>query len=511
MKKIINSLQLNILYKHIGPLLFCFFTVMFLLLMQFLMNHIDKLVGKGIPFGVIVELILSNLAYMVVLAMPMAVLVASLMAFGRFSETNEYAALTATGVNPFRVIFPVICGGVFLSVFLMWFSDQVLPDANQKARTLFIDIRLKEPGFDLKPNVFYDGIKGYVFLVKDINNETDSLYNVTLFQEKTRERDKAVVKADKGYLRSENKQTITLLLYDGTITNYRDNASTDEGMTEHTNFGKYRISFDISEMAFSRSDTDKRSRNDRTMTSRAMLALVDTLRNEIQEKRENSNAMMRRVVPNLNLGRTDTTSTPISNSNSTSNTDSVTAIRRNSPATMESIPPPFQPHNTTTQQSRVNAKKDTTDSANDSLVVLETFGEDVDQSIFLNAQSGMSGLKSSYNNLKVKVDWNKKRIAQYMVEVHKKFSIPMACVVFVLIGAPLGLLTRKGNIGFAAIISAILLTFYWVSIIQGEKLADRMFISPAMGMWFSDALLGLIGIGLITHICTPYQINRFWR
>jgi len=467
------------------------------------MNHIDKLVGKGIPFGVIVELILNNLAYMVVLAMPMAVLVASLMAFGKFSETNEYAALKATGVNPFRVIFPVIFGGVLLSVFLMWFSDQVLPDANQKARTLFIDIRLKEPGFDLKPNVFYDGIKGYVFLVKDINNETDSLYNVTLFQEKTRDRDKAVVKADKGFLRSENKQTITLLLYDGTITNYRDNASTDEGMTEHTNFGKYRISFDISEMAFSRSNTDKRSRNDRTMTSRAMLALVDTLRNEIQEKRENSNAMMRRVVPNLNLEMTDTTSN--------SNTDTVNAIRRNLPATMESIPPPLQPHNTPTQQSRVNAKNDTTGSVNDSLVVLETFGEDIDQSIFLNAQSGMSGLKSSYNNLKVKVEWNEKRIAQYMVEVHKKFSIPMACVVFILIGAPLGLLTKKGNIGFAAIISAILLTFYWVSIIQGEKLADRMFISPAMGMWFSDGLLGLIGIGLITHICTPYRITRLWR
>ena len=495
MKKVLNSLQLTILGRHIGPLLFCFFTVMFLLLMQFLMNHIDKLVGKGIPIAVIIELILSNLAYMVVLAMPMAVLVAALMAFGKFSETNEYAALKATGVNPFRVIFPVICGGFLLSIFLMWFSDQVLPDANQKARTLFIDIRMKEPGFDLKPNVFYDGIKGYVFLVKDINNETDSLYNVTLFQEKTRERDKAVVKADKGFLRSENKQTITLMLYDGTITNYRDNSSTDKGMTEHTKFQRYRISFDISEMAFSRSETDKRSRNDRTMTSKAMLALVDTLRTEIRDKRENSNAMMRRIVPNLDLTQTDTSD----------------YIQRDKPETVESIPPPFQPHTNAPQQVRADSSGEKTKTASDSLVVLETFDDDIDQSIFINAQSGMSGLKSNYNNVKVKVDWNKKRIAQYMVEVHKKFSIPVACVIFVLIGAPLGLLTRKGNIGFAAIISAILLTFYWVSIIQGEKLADRMFISPAMGMWFSNALLGIIGIGLITHICTPYQITRLWR
>jgi len=197
--------------------------------------------------------------------------------------------------------------------------------------------------------------------------------------------------------------------------------------------------------------------------------------------------------------------------NANADTDTAATIKSDTPASMESIQPPFQPHSTTTQQSRAKNIPEKSNTTTDSLVVLDTFGENVDQSIFLNAQSGMSGLKSSYNNLKVKVDWNKKRIAQYMVEVHKKFSIPMACVVFVLIGAPLGLLTRKGNIGFAAIISAILLTFYWVSIIQGEKLADRMFISPAMGMWFSDGLLGLIGIGLITHICTPYRINRLWR
>ena len=150
--------------------------------MQFLILHIDNLIGKDIPIQIIVELILTNLAYMVVLAAPMAVLVATLMAFGKFSELNELTALRASGVNPMKIIRPVLITSILLFVGLAWFSNNVLPEANQKARSLFIDIRLKKPGFELKPNTFYDGIEGYTFLVEHIDGETDSLYDITLFQ-----------------------------------------------------------------------------------------------------------------------------------------------------------------------------------------------------------------------------------------------------------------------------------------------------------------------------------------
>ena len=202
--KFINSIQFDLLKKHIGPFLFCFLTIMFLLLMQFLILHIDKLIGKDIPFSIIVELILTNLAYMVVLAAPMAVLVATLMAFGKFSELNELTALRASGVNPFKVIAPVLIAAGILCIFLIWFSNNVLPEANHKARSLFIDIRIKKPGFDLKPNSFYNGIDGYTFLVDNIDNETDDLFDVLLFQEASSETDRAYIKAEKGQLISED-------------------------------------------------------------------------------------------------------------------------------------------------------------------------------------------------------------------------------------------------------------------------------------------------------------------
>ncbi|WP_372638995.1 LptF/LptG family permease, partial [Fodinibius sp.] len=246
MRLIPNKLQLDVLKRHAGPFVFCFLTLMFLLLMQFLILYIDMLVGKGLPLGIIVELIITNLASMVVLAMPMAVLVACLMAFGKITELNELAALKAAGINPIHLVKPVLVAGVLLSVFLAWFSNDVLPDANQRARSLFIDIRLKKPGFDLKPGEFYDGIDGYTFLVQDMTDESDTLRDVTVYQQPNRNRKEAFIKAQKGRLESEHQgQTMNLYLHNGSILRFLDRRKEGKKITvlEETDFNRYRISF----------------------------------------------------------------------------------------------------------------------------------------------------------------------------------------------------------------------------------------------------------------------------
>lgn len=216
----LNSVQKDLLKKHIGPFLFCFVTLMFVLLMQFLILHVDKLVGKGLPFLIVIELILNNLAYMVVLAGPMAVLVSTLMAFGKFSEWNELTAIKAAGINPFKLILPVIGAGFLLFLIMGYFSNYILPEANHKARSLFIDIRTQKPAFDLQPATFYDEIDGYTFLIKEINPETDSLYDVRVFQEPTDHRYQAIINADKGWLESPDEVTMTLHLINGSILRY---------------------------------------------------------------------------------------------------------------------------------------------------------------------------------------------------------------------------------------------------------------------------------------------------
>ncbi|MDX1617982.1 MAG: LptF/LptG family permease [Balneolaceae bacterium] len=474
MKSPLNKLQLDVLKRHVGPFIFCFFTLMFLLLMQFLILQIDNLVGKGLPFGIVVELIITNLAYMVVLAAPMAVLVSSLMAFGKFSELNELTAMRAAGVNPIRVINPVLAAAVLLCVFLIWFSNDVLPDANHRARSLFIDIRMKKPGFDLNPNEFYEGIDGYTFLVQDMDSDTDSLYNVTLFQERSANRKEAVIKADRGILESTGEENITLYLMDGSVMRKLNLKNKRTDMVEETHFDRYRISFDLSDMTFSRSNPDRRSRNDRTMSARAMLAVTDSLQEDIDEQFAKSMA------------------------NQNNFTMPVETLSTYMPYKLENM-------------ENTSGIADTVAKVQTDYLVLNLMENRREQAAIRDiAVSDLRAYNANLDNLQTNVEWRVSKIAEYLVEVHKKYSIPFACLVFVLVGAPIGMLTRKGNLGYAALIGTGFLTFYWISLIQGEKLADRLFISPFTGMWFANIVLAVIGGYLVIRLCTSFRISNLW-
>ena len=488
--KVLKRLQREILVGHIGPFLFCFLIVMFLLLMQFLIYHIDKLVGKGIPIAIILELILTNLAYMVVLAVPMAVLVSSLMAFGKFAENNELAAVKAAGISPMSLIRPVMVAALILFGFLAWFSDQVLPDANYKARSLFIDIRMQKPGFDLRENVFYDGIDSYNFLVRRIEASGDSLRDITLFQEGNAERSSAVVKADHGYMQSvPDTDILSLYLFDGQIVRNIAQAPTAENRIEKTRFETYRINFDLSDLNFNRSDPDRRRRDDRTMTSAMMKVIVDSLQRDIQ-------ADFERLTAYKGINRLYITKERFEG-------DSTENFRKLlSGAEMAFQPPP-------SWAQTIDLPENVVETELFSLNQLEH--RERQRQVASRAQTNFRTTIAQLNNLQNNIQWRSERSAVYMVEIYKKVSIPFACLIFVMVAAPLGMLTRKGNIGFNALISAGLFTYYWISVIQGEKLADRMIISPITGMWFGNVTLFILGIYLLLKVVYEFRISDLWN
>ena len=467
----LNQVQKDLLKKHIGPFFFCFFTVMFILLMQFLILHVDKLVGKGLPMMIIIELILNNLAYMVVLAVPMAVLVSTLMAFGKFSEWNELTAIRAAGINPIGLMKPVLFTAGFLFIFMAYFSNYILPEANHKARSLFLDIRMQKPAFDLQPGSFYDDIDGYTFLIKEIDSRTDSLYDIRVFQEPGDNRNRAFISAEKGWLETPDEVTLSLFLVDGSALRYVSASGNRKETLEKNKFNKYRMSFDLSDLAFSRSNPDQRSRNDRTMSAQAMMAVIDTIRNE--QKKE------------------------------------FDKFREN---TSQHISIPFHYESHRVLNIKEESLQDTTWVHQSEFVTLDRLPNPTVQLGSINRTiSSIDRYRPDLESLKTNLSWRDFRIAEFSVEVHKKLSIPFACVVFVFLGAPIGMLTRKGNIGVAAIISAGLLTVYFVAIIQGEKLADRMIISPFLGMWGINIFLLIIGIILTLHISTNIKITNLWK
>ena len=430
--------------------------------MQFLILHIDSLIGKDIPLQVIFELILTNLAYMVVLAAPMAVLVATLMAFGKFSELHELTAVRASGVHPLKVIFPVLLASILLFLGLAWFSNDLLPEANHKSRSLFIDIRLKKPGFDLKPNEFYDGIEGYIFLVDEVDSKTDSLYGITLFQEPTRNNDRAFIKAKKGYLLSENSEMLTLYLFDGKMQKFPATTNRNKITLEVSEFQEHRITFDLADLAFEKSDPNRRNRSDRTMNIQSMQVIVDSLKIEVIKQFTNAT----NLIPDLG---------------------------KDNPGRYRAINKELTENDTTLVTSSIAVNNQTSISEQ--------------KRLFQSAISDLNNYKASLQNIQANVLFRQKSINRYLVEIHKKFSIPFACIVFILLGAPIGIMSKRGNFGVAAMISTVILTLYWISLIQGEKLADRLFITPFVGMWAFNIVFSLIGIILLIRLITEFRIS----
>ena len=127
--------------------------------------------------------------------------------------------------------------------------------------------------------------------------------------------------------------------------------------------------------------------------------------------------------------------------------------------------------------------------------------------IFQSAISDLNNYRASLQNIQANVLFRQKSINRYLVEIHKKFSIPFACIVFILLGAPIGIMSKRGNFGVAAMISTVILTFYWISLIQGEKLADRLFVTPFIGMWSFNIVFSIIGIILLIRLVTEFRIS----
>jgi lipopolysaccharide export system permease protein len=469
----INALQRDVIRRHVGPFLFCSATILFLLLMQFLILYLDKIIGKGLPFWVILELILMQVPSMVVLAVPMSVLVSTLIAFGQFSEQNELTAVKAAGISPWKLMSPILVLGLLLSVFMAWFSNWVLPEANFKAKSLFIDIRMKKPGFDLKPNLFYDGIAGYTFHASRISEDADTLHDITIFQDQTEKREQAVIGARWGILSAiDESSMLELNLHDGMVFRYLAAPMGEAQRIEETKFGHYLIRFDLSDLQFSRTNPEIRNRDDRTMSAQAMAAVRDSLNEiilqDLATMMERQSLVVLRGEP---LPADSLITTPIRLSNSDS---SGAAVRT--------------PYVTLNRLRTIDDQRFTT------LQSLQ---------IVRNAIADIEGIKGG-------VQWRFERMAQYLVEIHKKLAIPMACVVFVLLGAPLGMLVRKGNLGFHAVLSTVLFTYYWITIIQGEKMADRLVITPFVGMWFGNATLAAVGFLLLYRLSTERRLKDLW-
>ncbi len=428
-------IQRYILRAHFGPFAFSLVTLMFVFLLQFIMKFIDQLVGKGLTPWVIMELIALSLAWMLVLAVPMSVLVATLMAFGDLSSRNEITAMKACGMSTYRMMLPVFAGALAVGLALLWFNNDVLPDANHSLRTLTIDIRRKKPTINLRNGVFSQDIPGYSILVRKTFEKTNDLEGVTLF-DYTNPGVNVCITAERGTISfSPDFRKLIMDLKRGEIHQLDLQKMMDY---RKIRFESHRIAMDVEGFDFTRSSESAFQRGNRELGAPAMMLIVDSLREA------------RGTVEKGLRERT------------TQETDSLLAGENVSIAT----PYVYAPANASAYSALNDARAFSTTVATE-LFRIENLDRQIDQ---------------------------------YMVEIHKKYSIPMACLVFVLIGVPLGIMARRGGFGTAATLSLGFFVLYYACLIGGEKLADRGLLSPFTGMWSANIIIGLMGVYLTVRV-----------
>lgn len=462
-----TSFQKDLIKRFVGPFIFCFSVIIAILIMQFLILFTDRLVGKDLPLLTIIELIFSNLASLVVLAVPMSILAASILVYGKVSETNEFTALQAAGIHPWRIFAPLFWVSMILFGSMIYFADHVLPKANLDAKRLWTEIRLIRPAFDVQPGVFYSGIDGYTFLARSIDTQTDTMYQITLYRDQGNS-GRAVFRAEKAHLNTESDlQTLHLKLFGGSVTRWLPQTNEDRFL-EQSQFGSYSIRFDISNINPSEVSPED-AKNDRSMNITELNAVIDSLHKDIALQRSAFTKKENFLINTLITQQT---------------TGSQRSLSLQNPTTYQ-VPDYISKNLSTTP-----------------FFVLRN--SSIDPFERLNAmRSTIQSLRSSqldFENLELNVRWRNERIAEYKVEIYKKFAVPFVCILFFFCGAGIGLISKRGNLGYAAITSTIISTVYWISIIQGEKWADRLVIPSWIGMWGGNVILGVVAIILVTKV-----------
>lgn len=435
-----------------------FFICLFIVLMQFLWRFIDDLVGKGLGVDVIGELFFYAALTMIPMALPLAILLASLMTFGNLGERFELTAIKASGVSLLKVMRPLIALMVLIAIGAFFFQNDVLPVAQTKMWTLIYSVRQKSPEVEIPEGVFYDQIPGYNLYVAKKNPDTGILYDMMIYDVSKGFDNASVILADSGKLAmTEGKTHLFLTLWQGeSFENLRDAAA------NMNNVPYRRESFDLKEILvnfdanFNRMDEDG-MRNQYVGKNIAELqATIDSVNHRVDSVGE---IYGREVLEAPRVGM-DYYTTKVEHGKvvRTRNSD----VPMHSPVDVDSV---FR--------------------GSSSGAMLNYLNQAVNKARMAKASYEFKGLTMSDD---------KRTIRRHAIELQKKFTLSFACIIFFFIGAPLGAIIRKGGLGMPLVISVFLFIFYYIIDNTGYKMAREGKIAVWQGMWLSSAVLLPLGV-----------------
>jgi lipopolysaccharide export system permease protein len=440
--------------SFIGPFLLSFCLLVFILDMQFFWLYLEDLIGKGLEWYVITELLFYASANVVPMALPLSILLSSTMTYGNLAENVELTALKASGASFLRISRPLIFVMILISGFAFYFSNTLWPTANFKMKALLTDIYQAKSTLMISEGKFSNEIDHFGIRATRKDKDTGELYDVLIFDrsgnlngttQRYNYRDDVRdyhrdIRAEKGFIRNNNNQSLALILQNGQITEEL-NPERFEKMTYpfwKIDFEASQLNVDLSSLQFDRTDENSWAQSLEWMSAGQLLVTRDSIIEELPETYESIGKFIH----------------------------SQNNLSRDSSVVVSSEHDFFLANLTDMEKKRIiKTAKDRTQS----------------QQTFIHR-------KSSYVEGKIK---DLKRIDIFF---HRKFTLSIACVILFFIGAPLGAIVKKGGLGMPVLITIILFLFYYLLTKFGEEYAKSEDLSPFLGMWLSSFILGPIGI-----------------
>ncbi len=453
-----KRLHWYVLKTFLGPFFLTFFICVFILLMQFLWKYVDDLVGKGLEWNILTELLFYASFGLLPFAFPLSMLLASIMTFGELGENYELVAMKSSGISLFRIMKPLIFVAVLITCTAFIFANYILPHTNLRFTTLLWSIKQQKPEMVIQEGIFTNDIEGYSIRVGKVDNKTKTLRDILIYDHTNNKANETVTIADSGYLHiTEDKNYMILTLFNG--ENFSEEGF-DRSQNHHPlrrdHFEKQVLNVRVFNFDFQRRDESIFKNSYRMLNIKQLAYTRDSLtvdyklrvRNFILNTHYNSfldRRLHARVAKNDTLLR------------------SLTADTVKTADVMQIIERLDQWNNAETVQNAVYMARNNYQEVN-------------------NIENNLYG--------------RKRRINHHSMEFHRKFTLSFAVLIFFLIGAPLGAIIRKGGLGMPVVVSILLFILYYIFSMVGEKSAREDVWGMVSGMWFSSFLFLPVGIWL---------------
>ena len=428
-----------------GPMVITFIISLFVLLMQFLWKYIDDLVGKGIDTVIIIKLMVYVSVTLVPLALPLSLLLSSLMTFGNLAEHFEITACKSAGVSLQRIMRPLIITAFLICGSAFYFSNYILPIANLKMNALLYDVRQQKPALLIKEGIFYNGIDGYSIRVGKKESDGQTLRNIMIYDHSENRGNTKLILAESGKMAMSNDERY-LLLYLSKGSSYEEQEN-KPGRTSRplmrSEFEEELVRFDLSSFKMTRTNEQLFKDNYQMLNLRQLSYASDSLEKKIRDKQNEFYKVLTGMI-NVDTGKTKTAFVPISN-----NTN-----------------------------------------------FIKYFPADRQKMIVSTATYSVRNMKNMTDDMVQDMEIKSKSLAKHQIEWQRKFTLSFACLILFFIGAPLGAIIKKGGLGTPVVVSIIFFLIYHIISITGEKFAREGVILPWKGMWLSSIILLPIGIFL---------------